>query len=64
MIDQRLTKGELNDISVRIDEINTLFEGELPDDIADNLEYELQMYIKILEQSINACKRSHLKVIK
>jgi hypothetical protein len=63
-VDKRLTKGELYDISLRITEINTLFDNELPDDIADNLEQELRSILNTLKESIKACKRAHLKVIK
>lgn len=47
-----MTQLQLLKISKRIDEIDALFDQELPDDVADNLERELEELTTTLEKSL------------
>jgi hypothetical protein len=47
-----MTKGELHKLSKRLDEIGSLFETELPDDVYYNLQNELDQICLILEISL------------
>lgn len=53
-----LTKGELNKMSRRIDEINTALElcGDHDTDVKENLENELEGIIRVLDDSAKKAK--------
>lgn len=64
----RLTEGQLDDISKRIDELIHAQElcTDKDQDVLANIESELGQYIVILKQSIKACRihESGFKLIK
>jgi len=64
-----MTKSELYKLSKRVDEIDSLFETELPDDVYYNLQNELDQICLILEISLKKnerqekIKKSGLKIV-
>lgn len=61
--DEVLTKGALDKISKRVDEINEALDlcGDRDDDVRDVLDAELEVIEKYLEKSLEKAKKSPKK---